>query len=262
MARAGRVAKLSKELLTISETPPDNEEQRRLLRWPLIPIAVGVLIALMAGSWYAGRQSSRLEAQAVNAQLNHLTEQLSARKIEPAQERARNRLVTNVEPPRTQLAASDGEARIRRQLLESQVAADQYKAIIDRERQTVADDSRIIKALSSSGAHLVSFKPSEAAAGSVAYALVIENSKLLFTASNLPAPGQNKQYQLWLLRKQEPKTVSAGVFTPNDEKRGFLEFEEASVISHIAHLEVTEEPPAGSSAPTGDKLLESSRAQD
>jgi hypothetical protein len=36
-----------------------------------------------------------------------------------------------------------------------------------------------------------------------------------------------------------------------------LEFDELSVISAIAHLEVTEEPSSGSSAPAGPKLLES-----
>jgi anti-sigma-K factor RskA len=85
--------------------------------------------------------------------------------------------------------------------------------------------------------------------------LIVEHSRLVLIASNLPKLDNQRQFQCWIVRKKNPKIVSAGVFSPNDENHAVLEFEEPSVISDISLVEVTNEPRGGSSEPTGTKLL-------
>jgi hypothetical protein len=146
-------------------------------------------------------------------------------------------------------------ASLRKQLLQTQAEANQYKEVIQVEQQALAHNTQLLDALSSPGAHLLPMKGSEAAEDSTAYALIVESSRMVFLASNLPDPPAGKQYQLWLLRRQDPKLVSAGVFSPDDKKRVVMNFDTPSVLSDIAELEVTEEPSGGSEAPSGNKLL-------
>jgi anti-sigma-K factor RskA len=91
-----------------------------------------------------------------------------------------------------------------------------------------------------------------------AYAVVVENSRLIFVASNLPSLVQGRQFQIWMIRKQDPKIVSAGVFSPDGNKRAVVTFENKSLVSDVSSVEVTEEQEGGSSVPTGIKILESS----
>jgi len=76
--------------------------------------------------------------------------------------------------------------------------------------------------------------------------------------NNLPAPAPDRKYQLWIMRKEDPKTVSAGLFRPVDKGPTVVPYEEKSLVSSIASVALTEEPSNGSETPTGDKLLETS----
>jgi len=79
---------------------------------------------------------------------------------------------------------------------------------------------------------------------------------LIFVAANLPKLAEGRQFQLWLVRKDDPKIVSAGIFNPDDNQATVMSFDEGSVLSGISELEVTEEREGGNSTPTGTKLFE------
>jgi hypothetical protein len=143
---------------------------------------------------------------------------------------------------------------MRRQILELQAEIGQYKAIMQRQERALSDNLRLLDALSTPGAHLFFLKGTGIAANCTAYALVVENSKIVLIASSLPKLDHERQFQFWVVRKEEPKIVSAGMFTP-DDNRVVLEFEDPSLISNISLIQVTDEPRGGSSEPTGPKLL-------
>ena len=79
-------------------------------------------------------------------------------------------------------------------------------------------------------------KGSGTAAHCTAYALIVENSKILLIARNLPKLDEQRQFQFWVVRKEEPKIVSAGMFTPGDDNRAVLEFEDPSAdFGHFSY---------------------------
>ena len=126
---------------------------------------------------------------------------------------------------------------------------------MERQERALSDNLRVLNALSTPGAHLFLMKGTGTAANCTAYALIVENSKIVLIANNLPKLDEKRQFQFWVIRKEEPKTVSAGMFTPGDDNRVVLEFEDPSLISNISLIQVTDEPRGGSSEPTGPKLL-------
>ena len=82
-------------------------------------------------------------------------------------------------------------------------------------------------------------------------------------SSSLSAPtcrgrSGDHQFQLWLHRKEEPKFVSAGVFTPDDNNHAVVEYNEGSLLSEISFVSITEEPTGGSSSPTAPRLFDTS----
>src|SRR5437868_7630672 len=106
----------------------------------------------------------------------------------------------------------DQQARMRRQILELQAEIGQYKAIMERQERALSDNLRVLNALSTPGAHLFLMKGTGTAANCTAYALIVENSKIVLIANNLPKLDEKRQFQFWVIRKEEPKTVSAGMF--------------------------------------------------
>jgi len=259
-ARLIRIAELSRKVLTF----PKNSgvrERTSVLTSTLIIICAALAVLLLT-TWYAGRQSLRLDSQPASADINRLAQQLATEQIKLKQETAKRVQIEN------QLNASGhaalGQAdKMSQALSESQAEAQQYKAIIDRDRQQMQDNTSLIGTLASGGARLLVFKSVEnAARAAVAYALVINKTKLVFIGSNLPKLGPEHQFQLWLVRKEDPKYVSAGVFAADDHNRAVFRYDEAALISAVSQLTITEEPAGGSSAPTGAKLMEVSTLEE
>jgi len=216
-----------------------------------------VLALILYATWHAGKVSAGMEDERLSRELDHLKQRVAANQLALQQQKqtsdSLNRaLHTSGNSDSVALMAS-----LHKQLLQSQAEANQYKAAIALEQKEDLQNSMLLNALSTPGAHLLPMKGFDVAAESTAYALIVESSKVVFVASNLPQPAEGKQYQLWLLRRQDPKLISAGVFSPDDKNRAVLDFASSSVISDIAELEVTEEPTdgGGSEAPTGNKLL-------
>jgi hypothetical protein len=148
--------------------------------------------------------------------------------------------------------------RLQESLMQSQAEAQGYKTVIARDSQLSSDNTRLIGMLNSVGARLLPMRGGEGTTNAVAYILLIENSKLLFVGSNLPKPAPDHQFQLWLHRKEEPKIVSMGVFVPDEKNHAFVEYTEASLLSEISFVAITEEPTGGSSAPTTARLFDTS----
>lgn len=229
--------------------------------WRLLFPAALVLTVLLVATWHAGRGSGQLEAQHVSGELDLLTQKLAS-----------TQLALETQVKRTaeleQALQSSGNhvnlalvKQLRQQLLQSQATANQYKTIIDRGRQQSADNQRLVDALSKPGVHVLPFKSAEASADAAAYAFLIENSRLVLTASGLPKLTEDRQFQLWVVRKQDPKFVSAGVFSADENNRALIDFDAGSVLTGLSLLEITEEPQGGSSEPTGPKLLETASVE-
>lgn len=255
--RAGftRVAALGKQVLSASENSASIHRSPHS-RWWLLGAGTATLTLLLIATWYAGRESAGLEAQRVSADVNRLAQQVASTQLALALQKAKTDQLDKALKGSNKSATVALESQLRRQLLRAQAEANQYKGILDRERQAAVDNSSLVEALTNPGAHLVPLKGTEAAAEATAYALIVENSRLIFIASNLPELAAGRQFQLWLVRKEDPKFVSAGVFASDADKRAFMSFEDRSVLSEIALVEVTEEPEGGSAAPSGTKLLE------
>ena len=217
-----------------------------------------VLALLVVGAWFAGRQSAVIQNKELNSELTRLTQQIASTKLQLETERAHREEAERALNAQGRSGAIDEQAHEHQHVLELQAEAGEYKAIIDRQERSVAENTRLLRALSAPGAHLFMLKGPGIAAHSTAYILVVENATVMLVGSRLPNPAENREYQLWLIRKEEPKTVSAGIFTPDDANRALLEFDERSLVSEISAVEVTDEPRGGSSEPTGAKVLTAS----
>ena len=80
------------------------------------------------------------------------------------------------------------------------------------------------------------------------------SGKLVFTASNMPAPPQGKAYELWVLPvKGAP--VPAGMFTPDLQGNAAVIFPEIPSNVQAGGFGVTVEDAAGSPAPTSAIVL-------
>lgn len=254
-ARLIRIAELSKKVLTFPKTLPASKQPSRTARWIFLAGAA-VLAVFVSAAWYAGHASGGLDQQRLTAELNRVRQQAALAQLQLNEQTAKLEQLNKALRSSGKSADVDRQSLARRQLLEAQAQIDQYKAIAGREQQAQGDNTLLVSALSNPGARLFVIKGAETAAGSTAYALIVANSKLIFIGSKLPKLADGRQFQLWLVRSEDPKIVSAGVFSPGDRQAAVVDFDEASVLSNISALEVTDEPQGGSPAPTGPKLFE------
>jgi hypothetical protein len=216
-----------------------------------------MLSALLLATWYAGRQSIRLETQPVSADLDRLAQEVATNHIR-LQEEIQKRSEVEKQLGSSGRSAIGQASRLQQTLVKSQAEAQEYKTVIARDSQLSTDNTRLIGMLNSVGARLLPMRGGEGTTNAVAYVLLIEKSKLVFVGSNLPKPSADHQFQLWLHRKEEPKIVSAGVFAPDEKNHAVVEYAEASLLSEISFVAITEEPMGGSSAPTTVRLFDTS----
>jgi competence protein ComGC len=224
-------------------------------RWWIVALGIGILVLLVCGTWYAGRQSASIQDRGLSAALDQMTQQLASFKLQLDEERAMRQEAERALKSVGKSGIIDQQMQMRRQIVELQAAVGQYKAIIERQERARADNLSLLSALSTPGARLLLMKHSEGAVDCTAYVLIVKKLRLMLIASKLPRLGNQRQFQCWIMRKKDPKIVSAGVFSPDEENHAIVEFEDPSVLSEISLVEVTEEPRGGSSEPTGRKLL-------
>ena len=81
------------------------------------------------------------------------------------------------------------------------------------------------------------------------------SGKLVFTASNMPAPPPGKAYELWVLPAAGGAPIPAGVFTPDLQGSAAVVFPEIPTNVQAAGFGVTVEDAAGSRTPTLPLIL-------
>jgi len=81
------------------------------------------------------------------------------------------------------------------------------------------------------------------------------SGRLIFTASNMPAPPSGKAYELWVLPATGGAPIPAGVFTPDIEGSAAVIFPDIPANVQAAGFGVTIEDAAGASAPTSPIIL-------
>ena len=260
-ARLVRIADLSKRVLTFPKRARSLNEPRILVSSLLvICLALGILLVL---TWFAGRYSGQMEGSRATAEFELILKENGRYKLELDQERERSTVLNQKPTPASGLANDKQRKDLQQALSNAEAERAQFKAYIDRNAEARNDSSRIAEALSKNGARLLPLKQPEAAAATatmqpVAYAIVVENSQLVFVAANLEAPHRGMQYQLWMLRRDDPKIISAGLVTVDDKNKALATYDaDAANISGVIAVEVTEEQGQGSELPTGAKILES-----
>jgi anti-sigma-K factor RskA len=116
--------------------------------------------------------------------------------------------------------------------------------------------SATLAALSASGTRTIQLA-GQAVAPSASARVFLEPSQrraFVFFAG-LPANPQDKSYQLWIIRADQPKPQSAGVFSVDRGGNASLVVENLPVETAIKALAVTLEPKGGVTTPTGEKYL-------
>jgi hypothetical protein len=141
----------------------------------------------------------------------------------------------------------------RSQELERQVT--QYKVLLDRERRNLQGNLQTASLLSDPNLKFVRLRSTQKGRASEGHALIASGAQVVFYGSQLPALPANKAYQLWIIRRQSPAIVSAGVFNPDASNRAFVQFNDPALTLGITALAITDEPAGGSKLPTGHKLL-------
>ncbi len=189
-------------------------------RWAMLIVASLSLLLLFVATWQAGKIWGQMEDERLTLDLNRLNEQVAQTRLELRQEQQQT---ANLRRELEKTGKSDSIAlvhKLQKQLLQTQAEANQYKEVIQLEQRALSSNTQVVEALSNPGTHLMEMKPTEAGTDSTGYALV-ESSRMLFLASHLPAPPIGKQYQLWVMRREDPKLVSAGVFSPDGDRPRF-----------------------------------------
>jgi len=143
-----------------------------------------------------------------------------------------------------------GELNEREQVIEEQ------QAQITELQQDVEQKEELLAILESRDVDLVIMSGMEVNPGG--YGKVIwdpESQQALLQVSNLPAVPSDKDYQLWIIKNNQP--ISAGVFTVNDPTRdNFFKIEElADGVQPADAFAITMEPKGGMPQPTGDMYL-------
>lgn len=223
----------------------------------LAGIAIAVLVAVGTATWFAGVQYGRLRNQQVVSEATDVQRSATKLRVELNQQQNTNRALENVmKSAGTDKAAREIES-MRTQILRLQAQVDQFESSTDLDRQLLNDNAQLVTALSMPGIRLVALRGLESAAKSVGYALIAANKEVILVASALPNPGPEHDYQLWIARKEDPKLISGGVFSPDDSHRALVRFSGGDLTSEIVSLQVTEEPLGGSDAPSGGKIFTS-----
>ena len=257
--RIVRIAELSRKVLTF---PKDSAVRERTA----VPISTLLVICtvtsvLLVATWYAARASLRLDTQPRSADLERLAQDFANNKVKLDQETVKRKQLEED-------AGSSGRAAVARikqleeTLLKAQADAAQYKNAIARDKEQMAGTTNLLKAFSRTGARLLSMKASEAAGKALGYAIFEPNARLVFVGANLPKPADGHTFQLWILRKEPQPALSAGVFTPPEKGPSVVEYEDASLLSNVTSIIVTEEAVPGAATPADAKLFEVSTVEE
>jgi anti-sigma-K factor RskA len=258
--RIVRIAELSRKVLTFPKKSSIRERTAVPISTLLLFCAVACV--LLVATWYGGRASIRIDAQPGTADLDRLAQSVASSQVKLQQEIDKRKQLEG------QLGSAGHVAvgrttQLEDSLRKAQADAELYKSAVAHDQQQLVESTSLLNAFARTGARLLPMKASEVAGKALAYAIFAEKSRLVFVGSNLPKPAAGNTFQLWVLRKEAPAEVSAGVFTPPDKGPSVVQYDEASLLSNVTGVIVTEEPIQGDySKPTGPKLFEASTVEE
>jgi anti-sigma-K factor RskA len=265
--RVVRIAELSKKVLTFPKNSPALTERSGV---PISTIVVicAITSVLIVATWYAARASVRLEMPTPSADLDTLADSLSKSKSLLDSEVEKRRQLEN------QMGTSGQQAIARAKTLEdllakaqdersrAQAEVEQFKIAKVRDQQQAADTNTLLNAFARTGARLIPMKSTEQAGKALGYAILAEHSRLVFVGTNLPTLPHELRFQLWIIRKDTPAEVSAGVFQAAEKGATVVQYEEASLLTNVTGILVTSEPVEGKyEKPTGPKMFEASTVE-
>jgi hypothetical protein len=250
-------------LVLRTETKPVVPLQIKSLRervpGTVIAIAIGITLVVGVTAWIAGAQHTALHNQQVISELS------DAQKVQSQLRVALDAEKTSAQQLRTALQAASNQSSaikaasqveaLKREVLRLQAEVNNYQTVVGRDQSELAENAVLLRTLSGPEVRLLPFRAVEPVAAAVAYALIGENGKVVFVAARLPAPPDGRDYQLWILRKDDPKVISGGVFNPEATGRALVEVTKSDLVSAVSGFAVTDEPSGGSESPTGTKLL-------
>ena len=243
------------DLTQVNELPAPLIPQYQI-RFTLMAIAAAIAILVGIGAWFAGMQYSRIKDQQLISELAESQNNLAKLRVQfHDQELKTGRLSAAIQSSDTTAAASQLET-MRRQILQLQAEVNSYQSSMDRDRKEHLSNKQLISFFSTPGIQLIPLRGPETT-NLLAYVLVIDQNRLLLIGSNLPKLTTDRDYQLWLIRKDEPRVVSGGVFDPDESNRTVVQFANSQLVSQIESIAVTEEPTGGNVSPTGKKVLSS-----
>lgn len=258
-SRIVRMAELTKSMPALSEPPKVHAVQPRIANsWFIRAMAALITVIVGSAAWYAGRQSAAFGTSHVIADLQQMQKDTAAARLELEKTKADNQtLRKSLDSLKGGTIAND-QAKLQAKATGLEAELNQYKAALGREERAKAADGRIAAVLATPGVRLLPLKGVESAAHSTVYSLLTEKGTVLLVAAGLPVPGGNRQYQLWFLRKEEPKTTDGGLFTVEADGRAVFEVDNPALSAGMTGLAVTEEPQGGSPAPTTTPILSAS----
>jgi hypothetical protein len=222
--------------------------------WWMVCIGLAALAAFVAAGWYAGHRSGTIQQRLWSAELSRLTQELATTRL--AYQRETMELSAAVSALRSsgKGAALNLEQKLRQQLLRAEADAEDCKEIVDRQQLSLASNLSLVSIFSEPNVQVFPMKGLEPALSSIAYVVLIPSKKLILVASHLPPLGPRRQWQAWILRREIPKFVSAGLLSPAGGT-AVVQFTNAELISELSSIAVTDEPLGGSATPTGPKVL-------
>jgi len=146
--------------------------------------------------------------------------------------------------------------RVAREKVRSQTAEiEQLKAQADTLEQQKEKLSGALAAISSAGTRTISLAGAEASPAASARVFLDPDKRRAFVFfSNLPANAADKSYQLWIIRGDQPKPQSAGVFDASRDGSATVTVENLPMATEIKALAVTLEPKGGVEQPTSSNF--------
>jgi Anti-sigma-K factor rskA len=229
---------------TSFQTPP----------WWMVCIGLATLAAFIAAGWYAGHRSGTIQQGLWSTELARLTQELATTRLAYQREAMQLSAVVSELRSSGKGTALKREQNLQRQLLKAEADAEHCKEIVDRQQLSLASTLSLVSILSQPDVQVFPMKVLEPARSSIAYVVLIPSKKLILVASRLPALGPGRQWQAWILRRGDPRFVSAGLLTPAGGT-AVVQFTNADLIAELGSVAVTDEPVGGSATPTGPKLL-------
>jgi hypothetical protein len=254
--RLKEITELSRSVLTFPKSTV-AEPHDRLPRWAQIAIAVTLAAMLTLCGWYAGHTSGSLDHQHLITRVAQSEQELSSSRLQIHQQQQKTNRANAVLTASGKAETANQIADLQDRLTRLQAEVSQYKAALSRKERGDDDQKDFLLLLSSPGARLVPLKGTQVSAASLAYAVVVPHSRLGFVGSSLSDLPRGHEYQIWIVRRTDPKPKSAGVFVPDDAGHAFVLVDDGETVSDPASIIVTEEPAGGSPAPTGSRILAS-----